>query len=860
MSAVDEDITVRLLQQEDPRLQCLAYRRKLDATVASELEKMVGSQTDSRDNDGQSISPRHEELWQKVQQCLGASHARQYNMSSALRHTEVTADHEVYLQQLSDDFVADVKALICQNLVKKQCDTATKQLAREVLHHTRLANEQLDTKSNEVHSASYSDLLQRLQSYVKDPQQSCRPFLICGRQCSDRSRVMSTVAAAVSHWLSNSGPVTVLRFIGSTTDSVDVQTCVASVRAQVQMSYGMEASTPCESLYSELSTFRSVLDHVSHSSAHSQPLFILLDGVDGLQPHGSALEALWAVRHLPSSVYLIMSVTSSGRQTGEVDILDALVSLITDPALVYDLSCHNANDFTGCQSFTGVVPPRLMSPVEALISTLDAVEADYGPTLVKHFAVYVAVMNVGIIDSELFDLLVTNGEVMAERGHVSFTAGIISILRQRLADFLASRLVYGRLGFSWSKPEYRQAVADRYQVNVGRTGPDALLSEESTELTLKLHQHIVQIYHDITQKSAVLGTNMSLEEGLDNESDVRLTVQTLGRWNAVKANRLLHHLRILLPVEGVSRVKCMLFSVDWLMTMLATSPVFHIINDVLSVLRLCQDIHLQQAVATESFEDIAVLFEFLQLSSAALSTNYQCLPAEVVTRLGPSSFVKKYPSVAQLVSECQWWLTNTESSAVVPLWPVWDHPRGIRRRVLEGMCHIVGVVGGGDAVVGISQDGVGVWRLQTGAMLHCFELRSEQPISGVIAAHQGAFVVTWCYSDVTKKTDLAVVSTEMGLSLLLASFHHHFEALALSEDDQLLVISSLRRDDTDSGSEASVRSIIGIDITRRDVVFQLPVVNEHSAGISNHFLIRVQSLALATCEALRFDLNSNRTS
>jgi len=821
LSAVNEDITSGLLQREDARHRCLAYRRKVTVTNVSEVVRPRGD-----------VGPTHDELWQKVQQFLGSNQARQYTVSTPLMHSELTSEHETYLKQLSDDFVSDMKELISQNLAKVPSGASTKQLVREVQHHTMLAKENLERVGGKWDSGRYSELLQRLQSYVKDPRQSCRPFVIYATHGGDTSMALSAVAAAVSDWLSSCRLVTVLRFIGTTTDSSDVQTCVSSVRAQIEMSCGMELSPASDSLHSELSTFRAALDHVSQTSGHTEPVFILLDGMQDLQPHSRALEALWTLCHLPINIYVIMSVTSSGhQQTGCVNVLAALLSLIGDPDLTYNISCHSDNDCMqsdgGSHLITNLVAPTL-SPVDVLISTLDRMEADYGLTLVKYFASYMAVMNVGILDSEMFDLLITNDKVLAEQDCVLFTPGIVSILRQRVADFLARRLVCGRVGFSWSRPEYRQVVAERYHLIVGGAGLEAHITEASANFTVALHQDIVAIYQNSTRKSSVVEDDVDIDVDVDSYDSVRTCLQTLDARNPIKANRLLQHLCILLAVEGLDRLKsCVLFNLDWLMCRLATSPVFQIINDILSVYKLCQDMH-QQAVISDSFEDVGILFEFLQLSSKALSVNHLSLPAELITRFGRSSFVRKYRSVAELVSKSRRWLDDTESSLLLPLWSVRDRLGGIRRHILDGVVHVVGSVDGADAVVGYSQRWVSVWHVQTGRMLHNFEVRPELAVSGVVVAHDGAFIITSSYSRVTQMTELTVLSTETGLSLLSVSIPHQLEVLALSKDDRLLVMSSVIRADVDSG-----RLIIGVHITSRDVAFQLPVVDVHSQGINN---------------------------
>jgi len=676
MSAVGDEISAGLLQRSDPRYHCLAYRRRKTSTDnVTNLEEPNGLNLEAS---------RHEELWQKIQQYLGPSHARQYIVASEPGLSGgLSAEDEVYLRNLSDDFVAGTKELVLQSLEKVQPDSPTKRLFREIRHHTTLARRKLDGSDGARQSGKYAALFQRIQTYIKDPRQSCRPFVVYGGQGCDMAGVMPAVAAVLKDWMSSCGLVTVLRIVGTTTDSVDVQNCVASVRAQVQMSYGLEVSPRCPSLHSELATFRMVADEVSQTCAHSEPLILLLDGVDRLEPQRDALQALWALRRLPANVHLIMSISGGGGQRSgsigeQVDITEALLALITDRNLTYNISSDNEltqdrqssserSDNDGCESGD-------VGDVEMLISTLETMESDYGPTLIKFFASYVTVMDVGILDSEVFDLLVTNDKVLREWDQqVPFSAGIVSILRQRLSNFLADRLVSGQLAFSWRSAEYRAAVGGRYGVIVGGVNE---LSDRLADFSLTLHSNVVKLYQLVTQDGFVVGADVSLDSG--NQDDVRTTVQKLDSQNPVKASRLLQHLRALMPLEGLDRIKrSVLFNLDWIMTRLATSSAFQLINDVLSIHYLCQIMH-QREIITDSVEDIVLLLEFLQSASRAIAVNRNSLPVEVVTRLGAQHLVKKFRSISELVLRCRRWMDDTDSLLVVPLWPVWDHPGQVR--------------------------------------------------------------------------------------------------------------------------------------------------------------------------------------
>jgi len=255
----------------------------------------------------------------------------------------------------------------------------------------------------------------------------------------------------------------------------------------------------------------------------------------------------------------------------------------------------------------------------------------------------------------------------------------------------------------------------------------------------------------------------------------------------------------------------------------------------------------------------------------ALAVNPLSLAAEVVARLGCSTLLNKHQSLSDLVDMATRWLAHTEATVLVPLWnSVWESPGAGRRRVLEGLTHVVGSVDGGEMVVGYcrSVDNVGVWRLETGLMVHQFNTKHhQQQQHGLIVAHHGAFIITACYSPETRSTRLQVLSTELGLRLLSLTLPRQLGALVLSHDDRLLVISSVSTVPVDEGGEpvdsvnldrptrhhfgevlsshdlsAQVlrkggeltRSIIGFDLNTRDVVFRLPLVDLHNEGISQH--------------------------
>ena len=146
---MDDDVTAGLLQRENARHRCLAYRRKLHAADGQTGASGLGGS---------------EELWQNVRQVLGASQAREYGgVGGPVKRGALTEDHESYLQRLCDDFVADTQELISRSLQKKRSQSAggvSDRLTSEVLHHAALAKQMLGPADARDLLGKYPGLLQ----------------------------------------------------------------------------------------------------------------------------------------------------------------------------------------------------------------------------------------------------------------------------------------------------------------------------------------------------------------------------------------------------------------------------------------------------------------------------------------------------------------------------------------------------------------------------------------------------------------------------------------------------------------------------------------------------------------------------
>jgi hypothetical protein len=848
-AAVEEDFAMGVLQRRDPRNHCLCYRfdSQPAAAASADAAQVAAVPAKGKHQKGAAL------IWETASRYLGASNSKV--IATGKQDADVDgAAERAYLEKLSSEFVADVKAMIARGAAKVQQQTgqsrSVARVVREVQHHVGLQTKKL-LHSSPTMEIDNNDLLKRIQAFVRDPHKSNKPFVLHGAAGSGKSTAMAAIGSALLDWFSREGAVVALRFLGTSSDASDVHSTVSSVASQIRLAYGVpqppaSVLSSCDTLHGELVAFRQLLDQVSRSFAHTKPLFILLDGIDHLYPSHDALEALWAIRRLPPNVYMFLSTISTGNRASDgaangprPDVLGALLALVTDEEMTFELRVAAAE----ASRFSSLDVPFLME-------LLDSLELEYGRNIVTLFCAYVSVTHVGITDAELCDLLPTHGDFAAELGtslNGRFVAAIVSELRHRLGDFLEDRLVNGVLSFGWSRGEHRGAVAARYGLIVndagigggpGRGEHVEDLSTEATNFTLMLHERIANEHLKRPLRSSLFVEQTSSDSAADGEDDDddwhRATTIDLNAENPLSLSRLWHHLRVLLPLEGLDHVgRCTLFNFPWLAARVASAPVHVVLNDVISVYRLASDM-LRLSIIEDSVADVMALFECLQTAKKAIGADPRNLAVELVTRLGRAAASSTCVDV--LVGEANRWLAETNFTTFVPSWPVWKRPGDALRHCMDGFSHTVGFVEGAEVAVTYGQkNGIGVWRLQTGSMLHRFDIRSEQSLDGVVSAHDSTYVITMFYSHIERRTELSVLNTETGIELFNMKFPREFETIALSDDDQLAAISSV----DPTGSDGVPRLILGIQVLSRDVVFRLPVVGGvHPDGITRLLFVK----------------------
>lgn len=902
--ALEEDVTNGVVGIQSPRNCCLGYRRELQplhSSVASAAPRtgttqngkgsgqgqlkgeVKGQVTDGDENPGRAQS-----LWKNVEKYLSSTNSRSYFVKS---EANGVVDEETdgigggegfrsYLRELCADFVADVKELVLQSVVRHSSHLVRSletHVRLETLHHLRICK----NKSRSFHGQS--ELLEAVRSFLRDSSRNSQPFIIHGSSGCGKSAVVASAARTCWDWFSGEC-VTVVRFLGTTVASGNIHDTVTGIVTQICLAYGLEIPDEVEgfgTLYKALSTFRATLDTISKNHAHTRPLIIFLDGIDQLRPYSECLEALWAVKNLPTNVHVVLS---SIKEYGSANFFGALVTLLTSPGCMAEVKAIRSNEANGfiqdhlrrkhrklleeqekavlsAAAAANNLPLYLNSiaheaarwestsrdPVlpstaaDALMSVLDSLEKEFGISVVRYFASYLTVSHLGIIFEEMTDLLSSNKEVVKELcslgilstdGVPTFPVAMVAALKHRVEEFVEARLVFGRQGFGWSHRVFRRAVAERYNIVVDGAA-DEQLQEDVANFTLMLHEHFSNIYITEEDRSSRLSNLVVTSSSGHSFTKHGKAIQcasalVLSVDDAFRSNRLVHHLRVLLPIEGLTRIKkCVIFDFRWLQSRLFCSGLtYTILRDVLSVYTLSKHL-INESVIEDTCSDIEVVYEFLQLTLKHISKDPSVLAAEILGRLREVS--KLHSSVGQLVKQAEEWLQTTYRRMLFPLRSVWTQPGSLVRHCLTGPTHFLGYLRDGEIAVLFSEKhGIDVWRLQSGELLHRFGVSKEQSLEGILAGHSSEFIILTRYSHVNRQTGFDVWSTETGVRLLSSNFEREFEAVALDEDDQLMVVATLVQ--SSEHTKDLERCILGIAVLTKEVVFRLPTGKLHADG------------------------------
>ena len=894
-SALEMAIRKGIMDRKDPRSHCLCYHRefreiKSDVSLTASTYIDITADATGTIKLNSNLNNRIQKLSEGLAEHLGVGNFHDYYLDWTVDPLEEDSDFQAYLVRMTEDFIKDIKEMVDTGYSAVSKEIGVKRsvigmVQQEALFHITRCKEVISDYSR----STESELFTRLRQFLTDPKQNNKPFVVYGESGSGKTTTMGVITQQLKTWFS-ADCVVVLRFLGSSWHSANMHQTVTNITLQICMAYDIPVPTAEDAfstMYQTLITFRSVLDKVSRDFACTHPLFIVMDGIDQLHPYQESLKALWAMQDFPPNVHMIISVVP---QIGPLDILGALTSMLTSedaamevPALSEEeiqsfalasmekckrkLSESQVEVFTEViknnpqslfihqlmlqalrsHSSLEVVSSEIPKNVEGLFAAqIERIELEIGAAIVQHFVAFITAAPVGILERELLDLLTYNKEVMEEvymlhhkpsQNIFLFPQELLSILKLTLQDFLCEHLLFGNIALAWNHREVYEAASKCYDIVYPGIN-ETEITEEATNFSLTLHEQYANMFLPDCRTELMC----ELAEVVTDVTSTQVQlhqVQDVMTANTQKLHRLLTHLIIMVPVEGLSRIKeCVLFNFHWLFTKLQSMSLAAIVQDVVHCLLLAKSLERDGVLEEENhWEELDILLHFLQLARPAISQDAENLAVEIIGRLPQIQDI--YPGLCGLVDGAREHLAALDKPHVVPLHGCLTSPGGDLRYTFPEATHVVGFTyGSGLAVMFSQNNGVSIWKLDSTELLQHFPVNKEQATEGVIPGHHAPIIVIGHYSHLNHVMEIGAWHVDTGVAVVQTNLPQKFEAIALGLDDQVLFLATTIQEEVVTNGNSMKRCILGINAKTKDVVCTLLCDSLHSDCVKKMMPVR----------------------
>ncbi|XP_019626085.1 PREDICTED: NACHT domain- and WD repeat-containing protein 1-like [Branchiostoma belcheri] len=417
---------------------------------------------------------------------------------------EDVESHASYLEQFSDDFVADLKSMIFKSL---QSESEQEQnddwFLTEVISHARFCQAKCES------FCGRQEIFDAVYTYMKDTAKvNHQPFVIHGASGSGKSSIMAMLAQNAAQRFGEN-LVTIIRFLGTSPHSTLIHPVLQSLCLQICEVYGIES--PAERV---LDNFADIVQYLStlldKVSQKDRPLLILLDSLDQLSSVDRAYSLTWLPKSLPPNVHIVVStlpeefdllktlkrtvrsdrsyiqVPTLSEQVGS-EILDTWLARIqrclTDKQREVILSAFSHcrqplflklafDEARRWKSYTPESELRIAQSARAAINLLyERLEVQHGTVFVSHTLGYIAAARKGISEHELEDVLSLDDEVLDDvyqywsppnKDVVRIPPLIVTRLKYDILEYLAERQADGKRVLQLFHRQFIECAQERY--------------------------------------------------------------------------------------------------------------------------------------------------------------------------------------------------------------------------------------------------------------------------------------------------------------------------------------------------------------------------------------------------------------
>ncbi|CAF1241402.1 unnamed protein product [Rotaria sordida] len=331
-SVTEIEIQEGIFKTDDYHFRCLAFFRHIhvfdqikpgiiDPTLMNIFNKYVDMNLNTNEIEYE-CQQMIKNLKERIQRKLPKRNVKQFivdinSISELMQNTLINENFENYLIEFTDLFERNIVNLIEANINKNEILFHVFENYADLFHHLRFCHEKVKgfmgrhSFINQIHSL----LLEQHAQYI----------VIYGISGSGKTSLIAKIAEKLKDWFHNINFITVLRFIGTSEDSYNIQNLLSSIIKQLAHCFDLiinyEEMTPIDKLYNY---FKKFLIEISQECVDDQQVFILLDSLDQLSPEYSSRKLDWFPIGLPKNIRFIIS-TLNDRQYEAFQAIQNLV-------------------------------------------------------------------------------------------------------------------------------------------------------------------------------------------------------------------------------------------------------------------------------------------------------------------------------------------------------------------------------------------------------------------------------------------------------------------------------------------------------------------------------------------------------
>ncbi|KAA0707921.1 NACHT domain- and WD repeat-containing protein 1 [Triplophysa tibetana] len=647
-------------------------------------------------------------------------------------------EHKEYLRNLCEQVISQMKELIGRHTPQNSGDQRWNWLKQEIFHHSVLRMEMCPEFRGR------DGVMGKICITMWESSNgSHEPLLIHGPSGVGKTALVCKLAQDMRGVLDQRA-VVVLRFLGTSPLSSDVDSVLRGVCLQVCGALGLQLPLPhVANTHEELvKFFRSMLDQVSKQG---DTLLIILDSVETLFKTSKDHKLDLIPKDIPPNVHIVLSVSDDYVEKCKTlvseeknifgvepltadegkDMIDAYMKAtgrqLTSEQLDTILHCFQQSGsplhlklmldaVKHWHSYTSMSSVHLgITAQEVMTQFVQSLEEKHGRKLVSHVLSSILLSRHGLSEAELQDILSLDNDVLAEiykywlpPSHtlLRFPRLYWSRLLYDLTDHLMERWEGGAILLRFRHWQFSELVRDRYLTREMKTDLHGILAD----------------YFSGKWSAGQLRPILLPSLGTLLNSDRKVPPQPLW-FNKEAANmRKLYELPYHLALAGKWEElrQSVLGSLDWLCCKTLMCGVACVIQD-LSLCTQLTDCHEIQMLK----ETFVLLKPLLDFSDGIVDPSL--LVTEIYTRL--QALTDLYPSmIGQLCSECMDWFSSCTDPVLVPKCSFFQAPGGPLKTTLTGFTkgvRTVVVCSRRELLIAGSEDGqIIVWSLRHLHILH----------------------------------------------------------------------------------------------------------------------------------------------